>query len=107
MFAISINKFESSRVAPVIAFAHSPAKSIAEAVMATNNSMSVAKSLFTRMVYTNGVLNFSLKQCIYPVTVISAAMPGAQYPGVKAAANRMSANARLSDMMLPGISQRK
>ena len=58
--ASNITKFDNSSTAPIMVVAHSPANSIAKVAMTANSTISVVKSLFTRIVYTSGVLNFSL-----------------------------------------------
>ena len=76
-FASNITMFDSSNVTPITVVAHLPAKSIANVVMTANSTISVVKSLFTRIVYTNGVLNFSFhaSYSANPVTAYANPIP--------------------------------
>ena len=87
MLASNIIKLDSNNSAPMITGAHFPAKSSDKAVIAAKSMMFAANSLFTRIVYTSGVLNFSRRASTHAHNVILVANPNPQLFGRNADTN--------------------
>ena len=73
--ASSMIMFDNSNTAPMIAGAHSSATAVATTAIMANSMISAANRRFTRIVYTNGVLNFSRHACTHATAVIPARNP--------------------------------